>query len=66
MDVEGKLPHFAEKLHAGGPVKIVVIGGASTAGLAAGSVNISYPYRMQQSLVGWYPKVATRGDPPQP
>jgi acyl-CoA thioesterase I len=58
MDVSGKLPHFAEKLHAGGPVKIVAIGGASTAGLAAGSVNVSYPYRMQQTLVGWYPKSA--------
>ncbi len=58
MDVEGKLPHLAEKLHAGGPVKIVAIGGASTAGLAAGAVNFSYPYRMQQILAGWHPKAA--------
>jgi acyl-CoA thioesterase I len=57
MDVDGKLPHVAEKLHAGGPVNIVAIGGASTAGLAAGSVDLSYPNRMRQMLIAWYPKV---------
>jgi hypothetical protein len=57
MDVDGKLPHLAQKLRAGAPVKIVAIGGASTAGLAAGSVNLSYPIRMRQSLAGWYPNV---------
>lgn len=58
MDVDGKLPHFAEKLHAGGPVKIVAIGGASTAGLAAGSPDLAYPQRMRQALAKWYPDIA--------
>ena len=56
LEVDAKLPRLAEKLHTGDPVRIVAIGGASTAGLAAGSVNVSYPYRMQQTLLGWYPK----------
>jgi hypothetical protein len=58
MDVDGKLPHLAERLHAGGPVKIVAIGGGSTAGLAAGSADLAYPQRMRQALATWYPGVA--------
>lgn len=57
MDVDGRLPHLAEALRVSKPVTIIAIGGASTAGLAAGSVNFSYPYRLQQVLGGWYPKV---------
>jgi hypothetical protein len=56
--VDGRLPHLAAKLRAGGPVTIVAIGGASTAGLAAGTPGLSYPERMRQVLAGWYPKSA--------
>ena len=45
MEVDGKLPHLAERLRAREPVKIVAIGGASTAGLAAGSADRAYPRR---------------------
>jgi acyl-CoA thioesterase I len=55
-DGRGQLPHFAEKLRAGEVVKIVAIGGASTAGLAAGAAGLSYPERMRQVLLGWYPR----------
>jgi acyl-CoA thioesterase I len=57
-EIDGRLPHFAAKLNAGGPLKILAIGGASTAGLAAGMPGLSYPDRMQQILVGWYPHSA--------
>ena len=55
-DVDGRLPHFAARLRAGGPLKILAIGGASTAGLAAGTAGLSYPEQMRQVLLGWYPK----------
>jgi acyl-CoA thioesterase I len=57
-DMDGRLPHLAAKLRAGGPLKILAIGGASTAGLAAGMPGLSYPDRLQQILVGWYPHSA--------
>src|SRR5260370_41111095 len=43
MQVDDKLPHLAERLRAGEPVKIVAIGGASTSGLAWGSSHLAYP-----------------------
>jgi acyl-CoA thioesterase I len=58
MDVDGKLPRLAKRLEVGGPVKIVAIGGASTAGLAAGSLDFAYPQRMRQALARWYPAVS--------
>ena len=57
-EVDAKLPHLAEKLHAGGSVRIVAIGGGSTAGLAAGSSDLAYPHRLQQTLASWYPAVS--------
>jgi acyl-CoA thioesterase I len=57
VDADAKLPHLSERLRAGGPVKIVAIGGASTAGLAAGATDLAYPHRLQQTLAGWYPAV---------
>jgi hypothetical protein len=69
MQVDDKLPHFAERLHAGEPVKIVAIGGASTTGLAAGSSDLAYPHRLQEILALWYPSslitVVNRGVPRQ-
>jgi hypothetical protein len=58
MVVDGKLPHLEARLRAGGPVTIVAIGGASTAGLAAGSPDLSYPHRLQETLAKWYAPVA--------
>lgn len=58
MTMDAKLPHLAHHLRTGAPVKIVAIGGASTAGLAAGSPALSYPQRFAETLAGWYPKAA--------
>ncbi len=58
MVVDGKLPHLAARLRAGGPVTIVAIGGASTAGLAAGSPDLAYPHRLQEILVRWFAPAA--------
>jgi len=69
MQVEDKLPHLAERLHAEQPVRIVAIGGASTTGLAAGSSDLAYPHRLQETLSRWYPSssitVVNRGVPRQ-
>lgn len=69
MQVDEKLPHLAERLHAGQPVRIVAIGGASTTGSAAGSTELAYPHRLQEILARWYPAssvtVINRGVPRQ-
>ena len=68
MQFDDKLPHLAERLRAGEPVKIVAIGGASTAGLAAGSSDLAYPHRLQEILAGSYSSpitVVNRGVPRQ-
>jgi acyl-CoA thioesterase-1 len=55
MQFDDKLPHLSERLRASQPAKIVAIGGASTAGLAAGSSDLAYPHRLQEILSRWYP-----------
>jgi acyl-CoA thioesterase-1 len=55
--IEDRLPHLNERLRAGGPVKIVAIGGASTTGAAAGSPELAYPHRLQEVLGRWYPNI---------
>jgi acyl-CoA thioesterase-1 len=69
MQFEDKLPHLADRLRTGEPVKIVAIGGASTTGLAAGSSDLAYPHRLQEILAAWYPSspinVVNRGAPRQ-
>src|SRR5438105_616719 len=57
MHVDETLPHLTERLRAGGPVKIVAIGGASTTGAAAGSADLAYPHRLQEILRRWYPNI---------
>ncbi len=57
VDPDAKLPHLGERLRAGAPVRIVAIGGGSTAGAAAGSTDLAYPHRLQQTLAAWYPAV---------
>ena len=68
-EVSARLPHLAERLHAGNPVKIVAIGGASTRGAAAGDPDLAYPHRLQLALAEFYPKaaisVANKGVPRQ-
>jgi hypothetical protein len=69
MQVDDKLPHLAERLRSGQPVRIVAIGGASTTGFAAGSSDLAYPHRLQEVLARWYPSssitVVNRGVPRQ-
>ena len=69
VQVDDKLANLAERLRAGQPLKIVAIGGASTAGLAAGSSDLAYPHRLQEILDRWYPSssitVVNRGVPRQ-
>ena len=55
--VEFTLPHLSARLHAGSPVKIVAVGGASTTGAAAGSPELAYPHRLQEILDRSYPNV---------
>jgi len=57
MQVSVKLPHLAARLHAREPVNIVVIGGASTTGTAAGSPDLAYPHRLQLALAKFFPDV---------
>jgi hypothetical protein len=57
MRIDETLPHLNERLRAGGPVKIVAIGGASTTGAAAGSPDLAYPHRLQEMLGRWYPSI---------
>ena len=55
MQVSAKLPHLAERLRAKQPVNLVVIGGASTKGAAAGTPDLAYPHRMQLALAEAFP-----------
>jgi acyl-CoA thioesterase I len=57
MHVDETLPHLSERLRAGGPLKIVASGGASTTGAAAGAADLAYPHRLQDTLRRWYPNV---------
>lgn len=57
LQVNAKLPHLAERMHANQPVTIVAIGGASTVGTAAGSADLAYPHRLQLALAEAFPKV---------
>jgi acyl-CoA thioesterase I len=57
MEVDAKLPHLRAKIAARRPVRIVAIGGASTAGRAAGAPGLAYPKRLQQALARLFPSV---------
>jgi len=69
MQVSTKLPHLAERLRAKQPVNIVVIGGASTKGAAAGTPDLAYPHRLQLALAESFPdasvNVINKGVPRQ-
>lgn len=67
--IDARLPHLRVRLAARQPVVIVAIGGASTAGKAAGSPNLAYPRRLQEALARLYSgvpiTVVNRGVPRQ-
>ena len=55
--VEATLPTLRGKLRAKAPVRIVAIGGGSTAGAAAGSPDLAWPHFLAQRLVEMFPGV---------
>lgn len=63
------LPGLAKRFHDRQPVVIVAIGGASTAGIAAGGRANAYPQRLQEALARRHPGVSitviNRGIPRQ-
>ena len=56
QQVDVTLPHLASRLAAKEPVTIVAIGGASTAGAAAGSPDLAYPARLREALAAKFPE----------
>jgi len=54
-DTEPTLPKTAAALASGGPVSIVVLGGASTLGRAAGSPDRAWPARLAVALTQRFP-----------
>src|SRR5689334_20677372 len=51
------LPNLAAAIHHKKPVRILVIGGASTKGAAAGAPENAYPSRLQAALQKQFPDV---------
>jgi acyl-CoA thioesterase I len=56
-EVDASLPLLRAKLHAKAPVRIVAIGGGSTAGAAAGSPDLAWPHFLAQRLSQMFPAV---------
>jgi acyl-CoA thioesterase I len=56
--VDFRLAALRARLKAGQPVKIVVIGGGSTAGAAAGSPDLAYPHRLAEALSRLWPQAS--------
>ena len=58
VEDDPRLPELAEHLRQKHPITIVVIGGASTAGMASGNAaEYAYPERLQAALKRLYPNV---------
>lgn len=57
LDVSTPLPVLAAAIRDRKPVKIIVIGGGSTRGAAAGSLENAYPHRLQLALQALFPDV---------
>lgn len=57
LEVNARLPYLALALRERVPLRIVVIGGASTRGAAAGAAELAYPHRLQAALSAFYPDV---------
>jgi hypothetical protein len=64
-----KLPDLARRIADRQPIKIIAVGGASTAGAAANAADKAYPHRLQEALLQRYPglqiAVLNRGVPRQ-
>lgn len=58
MAITAPLPHLAERIDAGGPLRIVAVGSSSTAGAGASQPNRSYPARLAELLQQRLPGVA--------
>ena len=57
IETAPELPHLAAAIRRKKPVRIVVIGGASTKGAAAGPPENAYPSRLQLALQKRFPEV---------
>ncbi len=57
IEAAPSLPHLAAAIRRNKPVRIVVIGGGSTKGTAAGSPENAYPQRLQVALQKRFPDV---------
>jgi acyl-CoA thioesterase-1 len=57
IEAAPELPHLAAATRRGKPVRIIVIGGASTKGAAAGPPENAYPSRLQAALQKRFPNV---------
>jgi acyl-CoA thioesterase-1 len=57
IEDEPRLPTLAEQLRQKHPITIVAIGGATTAGTAAGNAETAYPHRLEAALKHRYPDV---------
>jgi hypothetical protein len=57
LETPPNLPHLAAAIRHGKPVRIVVIGGGSTKGAAAGAPDNAYPHRLELALQKRFPEV---------
>lgn len=57
LDSQFGLPHLAERLRRGEPVKIVALGSSSTEGVGASTPQASYPSRLEGELRRLWPNV---------
>jgi lysophospholipase L1-like esterase len=57
LDSQFGLPHLAERLRRGEPIKIVALGSSSTEGVGASTPQASYPSRLEVELRGLWPNV---------
>lgn len=67
--VAARLPGLRARVAAGGPLTIVAIGDASTAGIKAGAADLAYPHWLQEGLARAWPSrpviVVNKGVPHQ-
>jgi hypothetical protein len=67
--VDAKLPGLRARVAVGGPLTIVAIGDASTAGIKAGAIGLAYPHWLQEALARAWPSrpvvVVNKGVPHQ-
>jgi len=57
LDLPARLRYLAQAIRDKAPARIIVIGGSSTRGAAAGPVENAYPHRLQLALQALFPDV---------